>query len=47
MLVVTASIVGKFHVEVAAGTDISRVEQDMKDQFTATPGQLDLLFRKR
>ena len=44
---VTAVLVTKYHISFAPGEDGSRVEKDMKDQFTAAPGKLELRFRKR
>lgn len=44
---VTALLVGKYYVRFAPGEDGGRVERDMKDQFTAAPGRLRLVFRAR
>jgi len=45
--VVTSLLVSKYHIRFASNDDGSRVERDMKDQFTAAPGQLDLMFELR
>lgn len=47
---VTALLVSKYYIQFPPGTDErdrSRVETDMTDQFTATPGQLDLTLFPR
>ena len=44
---VTALLVGRYHTEFAPGEDGSKVEGRMKDQFTAAPGCLNLIFRPR
>ena len=42
-----ALIVTKFDVTFAPGEDGVRVWKDMKDEFTAAPGRLMLVFNKR
>ena len=44
---VTALLVGKYIIEFAPREDGSRVEGNMKDQFTAAPGALNLIFKAR
>ncbi|KAM0798207.1 cytochrome P450 [Usnea florida] len=44
---VVALIVSKYDVEFAPGDDGERVWRDMKDEFTAAPGRLDLVFNLR
>jgi len=44
---VTALLVAKYHVRFVKGEDRSIVERDMRDQFTAAPGQLRLVFERR
>ncbi|MCJ1421897.1 hypothetical protein MMC32_008264 [Xylographa parallela] len=44
---VTALVVGKYSIEFAPGEDGGRVEGNMKDQFTAAPGTLNLVFKTR
>lgn len=44
---VTALLVSRYHIRFPHGADESskiRVERNMTDQFTATPGKLDLSF---
>lgn len=44
---VTGLLVSRYHIQFPNGADESskrRVERNMTDQFTATPGQLDLSF---
>ncbi|KAK2735826.1 hypothetical protein FQN57_001103 [Myotisia sp. PD_48] len=47
MRMVTACLVSKYHISVAPGTNPGLVEEDMRDQFTATPGALHLKFTPR
>ena len=47
MSMLMALLVSKYHIRFPSGDDGSRVERDMKDQFTALPGQLDLIFEPR
>ncbi|KAK2873645.1 hypothetical protein FQN49_002198 [Arthroderma sp. PD_2] len=44
---VTAQLISKYYIRTAPGTDPSCVERDMRDQFTATPGNLHLIFGHR
>lgn len=44
---VTARLMAKYTVRFAEGMDPKKVEGDMTDQFTATPGELQLVFDKR
>ena len=44
---VTALLASKYDVRFAPGEDGTRVVGDMVDQFTASPGQLELVFQKR
>lgn len=44
---VTAILISKYDVELAPGEDGSRFWADMKDDFTAVPGRLDLVFKLR
>jgi len=44
---VTAILVSKYDVELAPGENGCRFWNDMKDDFTAVPGRLDLVFRLR
>ena len=44
---VTATLVKNYHVSFAPGEDGSIVEGNMRDQFTAAPGELRLVFRNR
>lgn len=44
---VVAALVSRFDVELAPGEDGTRVLSEMKDEFTASPGPLDLVFRRR
>lgn len=44
MLVVTALVMSRYRIRFAPGTDISRVERDMTDRFTATPRKLELVL---
>jgi hypothetical protein len=41
---VTATLVAKYHVNLAANEDGCSVERDMRDNFTASPGALSLSF---
>ncbi|KAF2260598.1 putative benzoate 4-monooxygenase cytochrome P450 [Lojkania enalia] len=41
---VTALLVSKYHITLAPGEDGISVWKDMKDQFTAVPGKLELVF---
>jgi tryprostatin B 6-hydroxylase len=46
--IVTASLVQKFDISFAPGMEGGMaVTRDMKDQFTATPGKLEVVFRHR
>lgn len=40
----TALLVSKYDITLAPGEDGCRVLNDMKDQFTAVPGTLELVF---
>lgn len=42
---ITALLVRKYHIEFASGTSRDEIETRMKDQFTAAPGNLSLIFR--
>lgn len=44
---VTAMLISKYHIGFAQGEDGSKVEGEMRDQFTAAPGPLRLIFRMR
>lgn len=44
---VIALLVSRFEVSFAPGEDGSRVEGEMKDQFAAAPGRLDVVFKPR
>jgi tryprostatin B 6-hydroxylase len=44
---VTALLVSKYDIEFAPGEDRNRVWKDMKDDFTAVPGRLNLVFKLR
>ena len=44
MSIVVALIVSNYNVRFPANQDGSRVVNDMRDCFTAKPGQLDLIF---
>jgi len=44
---VTALLLSKYEVAFAPGEDGSRCWRDMKDQFTAAPGKLELVFTPR
>ena len=44
---VVRSSVTRFEICFCPGDDGQQVEKDMKDQFTAGPGKLELMFRKR
>jgi cytochrome P450 len=44
---VTAHLLSNFHISFCPGDDGEAVERDMRDQLTATPGKLNLVFRKR
>ncbi|KAF4629298.1 hypothetical protein G7Y89_g8848 [Cudoniella acicularis] len=41
---VTALLVKKYRIRLASGEDGKRVEEDLRDQFTAAPGELNLSF---
>ena len=45
--IVTALLAKKYDVRFAEGEDGSRVEGGMIDQFTATPGRLEVVFTER
>lgn len=45
--IVTALLLSKYEIAFAPGEDGTRCWQDMKDQFTAAPGKLELLFTPR
>ena len=40
-----ALIVSKYEVGFAPGEDGTRVWRDMRDEFTAVPGRLELVFK--
>ena len=44
---VTALLVSKYDIAFAPGEDGVKVVEDMKDQFTAAPGKLELVFTAR
>ena len=44
---VTALLVTKYDIRFAPGETGLRIGRDLKDQFTASPGQLNLSFTKR
>lgn len=44
---ITALLVKKYVVGFAPGEDGKRITSDLRDQFTAAPGQLNLLFKLR
>ncbi|KAL9608912.1 MAG: hypothetical protein Q9167_006281 [Letrouitia subvulpina] len=44
---VTALLVSKYDISLAPGETGERVVEDMVDQFTASPGQLELVFSER
>jgi hypothetical protein len=44
---VTARLVKKYHVRLPLGESGHRVHVDMRDQFTANPGRLNLIFTLR
>ena len=44
---VTALLVSKYDITFAPGEDGTRCWRDMKDQFTAAPGKLELVFTPR
>ena len=44
---VTALLVSKYDITFAPGEDGIRCWRDMKDQFTAAPGKLELVFIPR
>ena len=44
---VTALLASKYDVSFAPGETGERVMEDMVDQFTASPGQLELVFSDR
>jgi cytochrome P450 len=41
---VTALLISKYNIKFAPGEDGTTVWKDMKDQFTAVPGKLELVF---
>ena len=41
---VVAMLVSRYHIAFAPGSDSTSVMRDLKDQFTANPGKLDLTF---
>lgn len=45
--VVTAMLVSKYKIGLPAGDAGEAVERDYRDQFTAAPGKLDLVFTAR
>ena len=47
MSYVVALMVSKYVVEFAPGEDGMAVWKDMQDNFTAKPGKLDVVFRRR
>ncbi|KAK2745695.1 hypothetical protein FQN57_003592 [Myotisia sp. PD_48] len=47
MRLVTARLVRKYHLRFPEGDDGRRVSRDLKDQFTANPGKLYLIFEAR
>lgn len=44
---VTALLVSAFHIRFPQGDVKCHVEDDFRDQFTAAPGQLNLIFLPR
>lgn len=45
---VAAAILGKYHIRIAPGQDnLEAVERDLRDQLTANPGKLLLVFERR
>jgi len=44
---VTALLVQKYRIRFAPGEDGRRMERDLRDQFTAAPGELRLSFEVR
>lgn len=44
---VTAILVKNYTVHFAPGQSVEKVEAEMRDQFTASPGELTLLFKPR
>ena len=40
-----ALIVSKYEIGFAPGEDGTRVWRDMRDEFTAVPGRLELVFK--
>jgi tryprostatin B 6-hydroxylase len=44
---ITAMLVSKYQIQFSEGEKGDRVEGKMRDQMTASPGQLSLIFRKR
>ena len=44
---VAALLVSKYDISFAPGEDETRCWRDMKDQFTAAPGKLELVFTRR
>lgn len=47
MRLVLASLVQKFRIRFLPGEDGKEVVRDMKDQLTAQPGRLTLMFEAR
>jgi tryprostatin B 6-hydroxylase len=47
MRLVTARLVSKYHIRFPTGEDGHGVLGDLRDQFTANPGQLHLVFELR
>lgn len=47
MRFVIALLISKFHVEFAGNEKGEKLFSDLKDQFTASPGRLDLVFLPR
>ena len=45
--VVISLLVSKYTINFPDGFDVTKVEGDMQDQFTAYPGALELAFGKR
>ena len=44
---VVALLVSRYDITFAPGDDGTQVWKDMKDEFTAKPGRLDLVFHAR
>lgn len=47
MRFVIALLISKFHMEFAGNEKGEKLFSDLKDQFTASPGRLDLVFLLR